>query len=329
MSDKKRSPATSKYQLHPRNKHLQPYDFDLLKETDPALSSFVKPNKYGNDSINFFDPLAVKALNKALLKQYYKIDYWDIPEGYLCPPIPGRADYLHYLADLLYPEKSSHHTKAYFNEKVKCLDIGVGANGVYPIIGSSEYGWSFIGSDVDQTAIDNAQSIIDNNPRLQSKVSLRLQANPDHLLQGILLENERVELVICNPPFHASAQEARSANQRKQANLKRSPKAKPQLNFGGQSNELWYPGGEQQFLEKLILESKAFATSCFWFTSLVAKEAHLKFLYATLKKAGPTAVKTIPMAQGNKTSRIIAWTFLNARQQQAWRTLKLDKQRSF
>ncbi|WP_367391718.1 23S rRNA (adenine(1618)-N(6))-methyltransferase RlmF [Lewinella sp. LCG006] len=318
MSDKKRPPTASKQQLHPRNKHLRPYDFDQLKETNPALSSFVKPNKFGNDSINFFDPLAVKALNKALLKQYYGIDYWDIPDGYLCPPIPGRADYIHYLADLLYPEKSSPATKAYFNEKIKCLDIGVGANCVYPIIGSSEYGWSFIGSDVDQVAIEHAQSIVENNKRLQSKVTLRLQPNTDRLLQGILLENERVELVLCNPPFHASAQEAQAANQRKQANLKGKPKAKPHLNFGGQSNELWYPGGEKQFLSNLIQESKAFATSCFWFTSLVSKEAHLKFLYQTLEKIGPTAVKTIPMAQGNKTSRILAWTFLTAKQRKAW-----------
>jgi 23S rRNA (adenine1618-N6)-methyltransferase len=40
-------------------------------------------------------------LNKAILKAFYKIEYWDIPLHYLCPPIPGRADYLHYTADLL------------------------------------------------------------------------------------------------------------------------------------------------------------------------------------------------------------------------------------
>jgi 23S rRNA (adenine1618-N6)-methyltransferase len=327
MSDQKRSRSTSKQQLHPRNKHLQPYDFDKLGEVHPALSSFVKPNKYGDNTINFFDPLAVKALNKALLKQYYGIDYWDIPDGYLCPPIPGRADYLHSLADLLYPEKSSTSTKSYFNEQVTCLDIGVGANCVYPIIGSSEYGWSFIGSDVDQTAMDNAQSIVDNNKRLQSKVTLRLQSDTSQLLTGILQKNERVELVVCNPPFHASAQEAQAANQRKQTNLKGTPKAKVNLNFGGQSNELWYPGGEKEFLSNLIQESKTFATSCFWFSSLVSKEAHLTFLYKTLEKVGPTAVKTVAMAQGNKTSRIVAWTFLSPKQRKAWEGLLAVKKR--
>lgn len=318
MSDKKRPISASKQQLHPRNKHLRLYDFDKLRETSPELTAFVKPNKYGNDSIIFFDAEAVKALNKALLKQYYGIDYWDIPEEYLCPPIPGRADYIHYLADLLYPEKSSNNTKAYYNEHVKCLDIGVGANCIYPIIGSNEYGWSFIGSDVDQAAIANAQLIVNKNERLQSKITLRLQTDTKQILKGILQEKERVELVICNPPFHASAKEAQAANQRKLTNLKGTPKAKPSLNFGGQSNELWYPGGEKAFLNTLIQESKAFATSCFWFSSLVSKEAHLKFLYDVIKKVGAKEVKTIPMAQGNKTSRIIAWTFLTVKQRKAW-----------
>lgn len=318
MSDKKRPISASKQQLHPRNKHLRPYDFDKLREISPELAAFVKPNKFGNDSINFFDAEAVKALNKALLKQYYAIDYWDIPDGYLCPPVPGRADYIHYLADLLYPGKSSVNTKVYYNKDVKCLDIGVGANCIYPIIGSNEYGWSFIGSDVDQTAVANAQLIVNKNERLESKVDLRLQSDTKQAIKGILQENERVELMICNPPFHASAQEAQAANQRKLTNLKGTPKVKSNLNFGGQSNELWYPGGEKAFLNTIIQESKAFATSCFWFSSLVSKEEHLKFLYDVLRKIGVKEVKTIPMAQGNKTSRIIAWTFLTTKQRKAW-----------
>lgn len=40
-------------------------------------------------------------LNKALLAAHYDIEYWDIPDTYLCPPIPGRADYVHRAAELL------------------------------------------------------------------------------------------------------------------------------------------------------------------------------------------------------------------------------------
>ena len=90
-----------KIELHPRNKHRERYDFQQLINTCPELAPFVKLNNYNDESIDFFNPNAVKMLNKALLKQHYGINNWEIPEGYLCPPIPSRADYLHYIADLL------------------------------------------------------------------------------------------------------------------------------------------------------------------------------------------------------------------------------------
>src|SRR5690606_24715537 len=115
-------------------------------------------------SIDFFNPQAVKALNKALLFYYYDIVYWDIPENYLCPPIPGRADYIHYIADLL---ADNNKGIVPTGSEIKCLDIGVGANCIYPIIGVKEYGWSFIGADIDALAIKSAKKIIASNPSLQ------------------------------------------------------------------------------------------------------------------------------------------------------------------
>ena len=137
---------SSKNKLHPRNKHQGRYHFESLKISCPELSLFVHSNKYNDESIDFFDPEAVKALNKALLKQYYKIEYWHIPPNYLCPPIPGRADYLHHIADLL---AKSNNGKIPKGNKIHCLDIGTGANCIYPIIGSSEYKWSVVGADID------------------------------------------------------------------------------------------------------------------------------------------------------------------------------------
>jgi 23S rRNA (adenine1618-N6)-methyltransferase len=319
MAEKKRRHATVKTKLHPRNRHLLRYDFEQLTATFPGLAPFVKLNKFQEGSVDFFDPKAVKALNQALLRRYYGIDNWEIPAGYLCPPIPGRADYIHYLADLLFPSKANTaSTKSLYNEKVKCLDIGVGANCIYPLIGIKEYGWSFIGSDIDQLALENAQQIVEQNGGLSNKVSLRLQEHPENLLKGILREDERVELTMCNPPFFASSAEAQAANQRKVNNLKDTTGSKPQRNFGGQSNELWSVGGEKQFVARLIQESNNYTTACYWFTCLVSKQSHLKFIKAQLEKIKPTEVKIIPMGQGNKTSRIIAWTFLTPKQRTAW-----------
>ena len=130
-------PETIKTELHPRNKHRGRYDFDQLIQASSALAQFVKLNEYGDASIDFSNVKAVKALNQALLKQFYAIANWDIPKQYLCPPIPGRADYLHYIADLLSATNVSLMPQA---ECVRVLDIGVGANMIFPLIGHFEYG---------------------------------------------------------------------------------------------------------------------------------------------------------------------------------------------
>ncbi len=307
MDSKKKQHEVEKSSLHPLNKHRKRYDFELLTRAIPELASFVKPNKFRDESIDFFDQKAVKMLNKALLKQYYDIDFWDIPENYLCPPIPGRADYIHHIATLLAETYQGNIPKG---KQIKCLDIGTGANLVYPIIGTQEYGWSFIASDIDPIAIENAKKIIANNPSLTAHIEIRQQENPNQIFKGILDASECISVTICNPPFHKSAKEALAGTTRKLQNLKGEKGLKPELNFGGQPNELWCKGGEKKFIKNMIKESKQFGKSCVWFTTLVSKEANLSAMYDALKLVNATTVKTIPMGQGNKVSRIVAWSFL-------------------
>ncbi len=317
LDDKKRHPK-EKTILHARNRHRERYNFKQLIAACPALGAFVKPNKYADDSIDFFDPHAVKMLNKALLKLFYEIDNWDIPSNFLCPPIPGRADYVHYMADLL---ASFNNERLVKGRTVKCLDIGVGANCVYPIIGTYEYGWSFVASDIDPISIQSATKIVHSNALLKTNVELRLQSNPKQIFSGIIQKGELFDLSICNPPFHASLAEAQSGTTRKLTNLKQK-KTKPILNFGGQNVELWCEGGEARFVRDMIYESKEFATSCFWFSSLISKQSSLESVYYALEKAQATQVKTIQMGQGNKISRIVAWTFLTADQQKTWKSIR-------
>jgi 23S rRNA (adenine1618-N6)-methyltransferase len=306
MHQKKREHPKIKSELHPRNRHRERYDFKQLIDRSPELAQFVAINKYGDESIDFFNPDAVKSLNKALLKRYYNIDHWDIPTNYLCPPIPGRADYIHHIADLL---SNTNEGKIRSGAKIKVLDIGIGANCVYPIIGHNEYGWSFVGSDIDPISINSARNIIDQNPSLKDKVELRLQQNPRDIFYGIIQKDEFFDLTICNPPFHSSIAEAQSGTLRKLNNLSHKKTSKPTLNFGGQNNELWCDGGEAQFVREMILQSKQFANSSYWFSTLISKESNLKDMYRLLNKVEAVEIKTIAMGQGNKISRIVAWTF--------------------
>lgn len=298
--------TSEKSRLHPRNRHLQRYDFKELTTSCPGLSSFVRLNPYQDESIDFSDPKAVKMLNKAMLLSYYDISYWDIPEGYLCPPVPGRADYIHHIADLL---QVSNFGRIPTGSEVKCLDIGVGASCIYPIIGNKEYGWSFVGSDIDPVSIESAKKVISQNSSLSGKVDIRHQTEPENILKGIIQKEEHFDVVICNPPFHSSAEAALSGSLRKVNNLNHEKITKPVLNFGGQNNELWCEGGEKHFIKNMIQDSIHFAKACTWFSSLVSKQSHLKTILGMLKEAKASSIKTIPMGQGNKTSRIVAWTF--------------------
>ncbi len=132
--------------LHPRNQHRDGYDFARLVKQSPTLEAFTLNSPVGDLTINFDDELAVRALNQALLKAHYNINFWDIPTNYLCPPIPGRVDYIHHLADLL---ASDNNHQIPHGHNIKVLDIGTGANLVYPLTGQSEYGWHFTGTDID------------------------------------------------------------------------------------------------------------------------------------------------------------------------------------
>lgn len=303
MKNRQAAPAV-KTGLHPRNPHRGRYDFPRLIAASPELAGFVSPNAYGDESIDFADPLAVKALNRALLRLEYAIEGWDIPAQYLCPPIPGRADYLHYLADLLADGGVIPRGDA-----IRVLDIGTGANLIYPLIGHGAYGWQFVGADIDPAALVNAQRILDANSGLNEVIELRLQVSPGAVFRGIVQPDERFDLTLCNPPFHASPAEACAGTQRKWKNLGKQRTGKVLLNFGGQGGELWCEGGEEAFVCRMIEESMLFAERCLWFTTLISKSATLPAVYRALKKAGATDSMTIEMAQGQKKSRFVAWTF--------------------
>lgn len=293
--------------LHPRNRNRTRYDFEELCKSVPELEAFLTVTKTTHKSLDFSDPDAVKTLNRAILKHHYGIPYWNLPEGYLCPPIPGRADMIHYLADLL---AESHGGKVPTGKDIRVLDVGTGANCVYPLIGHAEYGWSFVGSDIDETALQAAQHVITGNPAIAPHIELRRQPDKNTIFHNIIQPGEFFHLTMSNPPFHDGPEEATRHNQRKWKNLGKKTGKKPVRNFGGQSGELWCEGGELAFIERMIKESKKFKRQVHWFSTLVSKQANLPAIYRLLRKAHPTEFRTIEMAQGQKQSRVVAWSFV-------------------
>ncbi|NQY04843.1 MAG: 23S rRNA (adenine(1618)-N(6))-methyltransferase RlmF [Flavobacteriaceae bacterium] len=314
MSSEKSKPL--KTRLHTRNKNRERYNLKALTQAIPELKNHVKPNKHGDASVDFSNPTAVKLLNKALLKHYYGIAYWEFPDQNLCPPIPGRADYIHYLADLL---GESNFGRIPQGDGITCFDIGVGANCIYPIVGVTEYNWSFIASDINKESIVSAQSIVNKNTILKNKVVCILQKSPKDIFYGVINKQDKIDVSMCNPPFHSSLEEAQKGTRRKIKNLSGKKVKTPELNFAGISNELIYEGGEHAFIHNMIRESKKFSENCYWFTTLVSKQSNLKSIYKALKKCAACEVKTIEMGTGNKSTRIVAWSFLSKEEQKEWK----------
>lgn len=312
---------TEKINLHPRNQHRSLYDFKALIEAYPELSAHVAVNAFGDESVDFSNPDAVKALNKALLKYFYNVN-WDIPSQFLCPPVPGRADYMHYAADLL---AEANEGKVPKGTSVRVLDIGTGANFIYPLVGNHEYGWRFVGTDIDMESIRSALSIIKSNEDMEDVLECRFQDFPTTIFRGVVRPGEVFDLVVCNPPFHASEEEALASTRRKWNNLGTKQPAKPILNFGGQQTELWCEGGEAAFVRRMIDQSVEIPTRCLWFSTLVSKKENLPAIYWALKQTKAKDVRTIEMSQGQKSSRFVAWTFFSEQEQQDWALKRWNK----
>ncbi|GAK89728.1 ribosomal RNA large subunit methyltransferase F [Nonlabens ulvanivorans] len=283
--------------MHDNNLHKHGYDLDLLSDSYPDLKPHFITKEDGLISIDFTNPASVLALNSALLKEHYGVNDWELPLDYLSPPIPSRVDYILHIADLV-------------GEKNKTgLDIGAGANMIYPILGTAMFNWKMVGSEVDPdsyefaTALQNKISL--PKSRKISNIKLRLQEDRGAILKNIIKPQELYDFTMCNPPFYSSEDEAIKANQRKNKNLGNEVSDR---NFAGKSHELWCNGGEALFVKRLIKESVAFKAQVGWFTSLISRKENLPKLEKQLTKLKAT-YKIVPMNSGNKKSRFIAWQF--------------------
>ncbi|WP_339766871.1 23S rRNA (adenine(1618)-N(6))-methyltransferase RlmF [uncultured Paraglaciecola sp.] len=314
--------------MHVRNVHKDGYPMAALCEDYPALKAYLISANSGKQSVNFSQPDAVKALNAALLVHYYGIKTWDIPQGYLCPPVPGRADYIHGIADLLATQNGGLIP---IGNQVNGLDVGIGANAIYPIIGSASYGWRFIGSDIDDLSVKSAKALASANSNLAPLLMVRKQVDKEQIFRGIIKPDEHFAFTMCNPPFHKSAEDAALGSNRKTKGLeknrhKRNVKARHNsplaaaLNFSGTANELWCEGGELAFIQRMISQSIAFKEQVDWFTCLVSKSAHLKAIETSVNYYGARTFLKMDMGQGQKQSRFVAWTFQEKRQNNSMST---------
>ncbi|MGB1231736.1 MAG: 23S rRNA (adenine(1618)-N(6))-methyltransferase RlmF [Winogradskyella sp.] len=290
--------------MHKENPYIARYDFKNLTKQHATLQKHVILNPAKEQTIDFSLSRSVFELNKAILLTDFKLKDYNLPIGYLIPPIPGRLDYLLHLQDFL-----SEKFNININSKVKGLDIGTGANGIYCILAAQHFNCTMVGAECDAKAVKIAKANIAHTQTLQDNVEIRHQADKSCLLKNIIQPNEQFNFMVCNPPFHASKEDAVKGSLKKINNLGTTTNRQQHLlNFEGQANELWCNGGESLFIKRLIKESILFKNQVKVFSCLVSKSNHLPKIEKQLRKVKAN-FDSIDMEQGQKKSRIILWWF--------------------
>lgn len=307
-------PAKSK-RLHARSLHHNPYDWEALVAAEPELAPLLIERTGGGQTLDFANPFAVKRLNRALLQHHYGIQGWDFPDDHLCPPVPGRADALHVIADLLGIDNGRKIPRG---AAVRGLDIGTGASLIYPLLGFALYGWSFRATDIHRPSLAAASTILAENPEAAEHIECALQSRADQIFDGVVAPGEFFDFTMCNPPFHASSEAAAAGSRRKNRNVGGRHWDNDALNFSGLHHELVCPGGEKAFIETMIAESRKVGRQVLWFTSLVSAERHLNGLERSLQSAGAVSVQRLELATGNKRARLLAWTFFQEKERRIW-----------
>eukprot|EP00210_Caulerpa_lentillifera_P001543 g1481.t1 len=256
-------------------------------ETEDTVMESADQNNHGYSTMDFADPVATLQLTKTLLKEYYDIT-WDIPVGHLVPPLPCRAKYNAWIHDLLQlssPDRNS----------VRGLDIGCGANCIYPLLGAATYGWNFIGTDITAEAVLHANANRDRNPRIGHLINIiKIPESCQDILIPVVQEYGDFHFSMCNPPFFSSIEEA-SQNQK--------------TAFGGTMEEMVHPGGELAFVNKILQESIQLQAHIHWYTVMLGKKTTFKQIRAQLHSLGAVAIRTSTLLQGKITRWTIAWSF--------------------
>ena len=310
--------------MHPRNVFAASNpDFAALAATHPRLLPYLVETKDGLHTIDFASWDATFELNRALLDACYGVKHWEVPRGHLCPPVANRANYVHWIEDLLALSRPASASASAAGPALVGLDVGVGASCVYPLIGASLNGWRFVGIDVTDVAVAGARANAAGNPAIRHLVEIRdartfrlagtsptlenqtrtneNDSRGDSLLLPAMDEHETFAFCMCNPPFFDSDIQTEEARRRKN----------PGSDFGGSDAETSCPGGERAFTARLFEDSLALRDRVHWFTTMCGKKETVKHLRRALasRDARVAAVRTTVFRQGKTARWGVAWSF--------------------
>ena len=128
------------------------------------------------------------------------------------------------------------------------------------------------GSEVNSKSIEWAEeNILRLNPFIKKHFPglIRLQKDSSKIFEGAIIEEDKFDFSICNPPFF---------NEEDDRKLRKSSACPIQ------DSEDCTNGGEIAYLQKMAQESLIYSTQITWFTSLIGKKTTFNFMITYLRE---------------------------------------------
>ena len=271
-------------------------DFLTLIKEFPELKKYILKQNEDNEGEFQFDwsnnELSL-LMDKSILNYYFNIKYYDIPKGFLIPPIPSRINYINLINSII--------TKLIKDIDIKNIigiDIGTGANIIYPILGYSIYKWKFICTEINKEAYNNAKLILQKN-NLENNINIIKQNNKDNIFISILNRENKYIFSMCNPPYYNYENEIKLEDKKRDN----------EYNF----DEIYYKNGEYGFFQRYFEESICYKNNVFLYTILIGKKINAENIYDKLSSYSDI-IKIYNMQKiltGNNVRYIIYWSFFN------------------
>ena len=267
-------------------------DFLILMKQFPELKKFIIKQDEDKEKVFSFDwsnnDFSL-LMAKSILDYYFDIKYYHVPKGYLIPPIPSRLNYINLINSSLNEIKE---------ENIMGIDIGTGANIIYPILGNSVYNWKFICSEINNDAYNNAKIILQKN-NLEKNINLIKQNNKNNIFLGILNQEKKYTFSMSNPPYYDYEQEIKIEDKKRDN----------EFNF----DEVYYKNGELGFFERYFQESICYKKNIFLFTILIGKKSNAEIICDKINSY-KDIIKLCDMKKiqtGNNMRYVIYWSFYN------------------
>lgn len=264
-------------------------DFLILIKEFPELKKYIikHDEKIEEFSFDWSNNDLSLLMTKSILNYYFNIKYYDIPKGFLIPPVPSRLNYLNLINELI---------KDIEKENIIGVDIGTGANIIYPILGNSIYSWKFICSEINNESYNNAKLILQKN-NLEENINLIKQENKNNIFVSIINQENKYTFSMCNPPYYDYEQEIKIEDKKRDT----------EYNF----DEVYYEKGELGFFERYFEESICYKKNIFLFTILIGKKSNSEIIYDKINSYN-NIIKLCDIKKimtGNNVRYIIYWSF--------------------